>query len=155
VFLIRHATAAAETLTLIDSARPLTSEGRRQARQLGEKLKWYDTALTHVFASPLVRAVQTAELVVAGIDDAPDAVDVMPALSPERSPREVVAALHKLPASASVLLVGHEPSLSSVGGLLLGDAAFGPLDKAEAARIVDGHLRWRFLWSADAPDPRP
>lgn len=153
MFLIRHAPAAAETLQLADPARPLTREGRVQAKQLGEKLRWYDTALTHVFASPLVRAVQTAELVVAGIEDAPH-VDILPPLAPDGSAREVLAALKALPASASVMLVAHEPGLSSIGGLLVGDASFGALDKTEAARIVDGHLRWRFLWSAEAPTPR-
>ena len=153
VFLIRHALAADETLQLTDQARPLTAPGRSQARTLGEKLRWYDCAITQVWTSPLVRAVQTAELVTAGLDEIP-LVDVLPALAPDGSPREVVAALRKLAPSSSVMLFGHEPQLSSVGALLLADPAFGPLDKAEAARIVDGKLRWRFPWDADAPTPR-
>jgi hypothetical protein len=31
--------------------------------------------------------------------------------------------------------------------------AFPALAKAEAARIVDGRLRWRFAWDAEAPLP--
>jgi hypothetical protein len=49
------------------------------------------------------------------------------------------------------MLVGHEPSLSGVGALLVGAPDFEGLAKAEAARIVDGTLRWRFAWDAEAP----
>jgi phosphohistidine phosphatase len=154
VFLIRHAEAVDETLTVRDPHRPLTRNGRAQARQLGDKLKWYDCGVTHVWSSPLVRAVQTAELVVAGID-AELVIEIVPALAPEQSAHDVVAALSRLPATSSIVLVGHEPSMSSVGSLVLGLPDLAPLGKAEAARIVDGKLRWRFAWNAEAPTPKP
>ena len=153
VFLIRHALATDETLAVGDAHRPLTGDGRAQAKQLGEKLRWYDCGLTHVWSSPLVRAVQTAELVVSGLGE-DVRVDIAPGLAPDGSARELVAALRALPADASVMLVGHEPSMSQIGGLIVGEAGFAPLGKAEAARIVDGALRWRFAWDADAPTPR-
>ena len=150
VFLIRHALAADETLALGDAHRPLTAAGRLQAKQLGAKLRWYDCGLTHVWSSPLVRAVQTAELVIGGFDhDLP--IDIAPALAPDGSHKGLLAALHALPHSASIMLVGHEPGMSHLGGVILGDPGFPPLAKAEAARIVDGKLRWRFAWDADAP----
>jgi hypothetical protein len=49
------------------------------------------------------------------------------------------------------MLVGHEPSLSGIGALLVGAPDFEGLAKAQAARIVDGVLRWRFAWDAEAP----
>jgi hypothetical protein len=48
--------------------------------------------------------------------------------------------------------VGHEPGLSAVGALLLGTADFPGLQKAQAARIDNGVLRWRFACDADAPE---
>ena len=153
VFLIRHAHATDETLALGDPVRPLTTQGRNQARQLGEKLRWYDCGITHVWSSPLVRAVQTAELIVAGLGH-DVTVDIAPALAPDGSQRDLVAALGALPSDASVMLVGHEPGMSHIGALILGDRGFPPLGKAEAARIVDGKLRWRFAWDAEAPTPR-
>ena len=63
VFLIRHAHAIDETLVVADPHRPLSAQGRIQARQLGEKLRWYDCGITHVWASPLVRAIQTLSLI--------------------------------------------------------------------------------------------
>lgn len=150
VFLVRHAEAVAETLELRDPYRHLTPHGRVQARALGDRLRWHDCEPTHVWSSPLVRAVQTAEQVVTSIQrEVP--VDVAPALAPDGSVRDLTAALAKLPSSSVVLLVGHEPSLSGIGALLVGDPDFEALDKACAARIDDGRVRWRFAWNADAP----
>jgi hypothetical protein len=57
-----------------------------------------------------------------------------------------------LPPASILVLVGHEPGLSAVGALLVGQREFASLAKAQAARIVDGALRWRFAWDADAPE---
>lgn len=149
VFLIRHAAAVDETLELRDPNRHLTPHGREQARSLGDRLRWHDCLPTHVWTSPLVRAVQTAELVAAGLQ-LPVAVDVLPALAPEAPVRAVLAALQGLPPDAQVVLVGHEPGLSGIAAKLLG-ADLGTLAKAEAVRISDGQLRWRFVWNAEAP----
>lgn len=150
VFLVRHAEAVDETLALRDPHRHLTPLGRDQARRLGDRLRWHDCVPTHVWASPLCRAVQTAEL-LAGAMHAETYVEIVPALAPDGSPREVVAAVRALPAGAAVMLVGHEPSLSAIGALLVGAPDFEGLTKAQAARIVDGILRWRFAWDAEAP----
>src|SRR6187551_1458322 len=118
VFLVRHAEATAETLALRDPHRPLTSLGRSQARALGDRLRWHDCVPTHVWASPLVRAVQTAELVVAGIQHEVT-VDIAPLLAPDGSARELTAVLQALPPTSVILLVGHEPSLSAIGAVLI------------------------------------
>jgi phosphohistidine phosphatase len=152
VVLIRHAEAIDETLELRDPARHLTGAGRKQAKDLGERLRWHDCMPTQIWTSPLVRAVQTAELVATGLQSA-TAVEVMPALAPGESPRVVATALATLPSDAIAVVVGHEPELSGIGALLTGDPAFPGLAKAQAARIVDGRLRWRFACDADAPEP--
>lgn len=150
--MIRHAEAIDETLELRDVMRHLTAAGRTQATSLGDRLRWHDCTPTHIWTSPLVRAVQTAELVATGLASTIP-VEVMPALAPGESARSVLAALQALAADACVLLVGHEPGISGIGSLLVGAADFAPLDKAEAARITDGLLRWRFAWNAEAPAP--
>jgi phosphohistidine phosphatase len=152
VVLIRHAAAVDETLELRDPHRHLTPEGRQQARCLGDRLRWHDCAPTHVWTSPLARAVQTAEL-IAGAMHSSVCVEIVPALAPDGSPRDVVAAVRALAPGSAVMLVGHEPSLSGIGALLVGAADFEVLAKAEAARIVNGVLRWRFACDAEAPVP--
>jgi phosphohistidine phosphatase len=155
VFLIRHAEAVDETLALPDPYRHLTAHGRAQATSLGDRLRWHDCAPTHVWTSPLVRAVQTAELVVAGIALAADkavAIEAIAELAPGAAARAVMTALRGLAGDASALVVGHEPGLSALASLFVG-AEIAPLAKAEAVRIIDDRLRWRFAWDADAPTP--
>lgn len=150
VFIIRHAAAIDETLELHDPMRHLTREGRGQATSLGDRLRWHDCTPTQIWTSPLVRAVQTAELVTAALASSCP-VEVMPALTPGEPTRTVLAAIQALPAEAVVLVVGHEPELSALGALLVGAPDFAALGKAEAVRILDGQLRWRCAWDAEAP----
>lgn len=157
VFLVRHADAVPETVAVRDPHRSLSATGRSQARALGDRMRWHDCVPTHVWTSPLVRAVQTAELVCGGLH-CEIAVESLPALAPidgagrpNSHEREVVAAVRALPETSAVLLVGHEPSLSAIGALLIGDPQFPSLAKAEAVRILDGAVRWRFAWDAEGP----
>ncbi|MBX3156951.1 MAG: histidine phosphatase family protein [Deltaproteobacteria bacterium] len=152
VFLIRHASAVDETLAVRDPHRPLTAAGRAQATGLGDRMRWHDCLPTHVWTSPLVRAVQTTELVCAGLH-ATVTVDVVPALAPDGAVRDVAAAIHALPPTSAVMVVGHEPALSALGALLVGDPRFEALAKAQCARIIDGVVRWRFDGDGDAPVP--
>jgi phosphohistidine phosphatase len=141
-FLIRHAEAVPETIALRDPHRHLTAHGRGQARALGEKLRAHGVIPTHVWTSPLVRAVQTAELV------RPDLlIEGVPDLAPDGNVRDVIAAVQALPADATVLLVGHEPSLSGIGAILANDPSFVGLAKAEAVHVAEGIVRARIAWS--------
>ncbi|MDX2092182.1 MAG: histidine phosphatase family protein [Kofleriaceae bacterium] len=150
VFMVRHADAVDETLERRDPHRHLTQHGRTQARALGDRLRWHDCVPTHVWTSPLVRAVQTAELALSRIDtDTP--IEVVMELAPDGVTREVFTKLRTLTADAVVMLVGHEPSMSALGALLVGKPTFDALGKAHAARIDSGQLRWRFAWDAEAP----
>ena len=152
VFLIRHAAAIDETLAVRDPHRHLTAEGRAQARALGDRLRWHDCEPTLIWSSPLVRAIQTAELVALALGIT-TVVESVPELAPEGHPREVAAALAKLPEDALVMVFGHEPGLSAVGALLTEQADFPAIAKAEAVRIHHGRMRWRFAWNAEAPTP--
>jgi probable phosphoglycerate mutase len=68
VLVARHGEAEYETDLCSDDGGSLTSLGRKQARELGASLKGERVA--RVWASPLSRAVQTAEIVagVLGVD---------------------------------------------------------------------------------------
>ncbi len=142
VILIRHATAVDETLELRDSMRMLSPPGRAQATRLGAGLHARGVVPTLVWTSPLVRAVQTAELVLAALG-VTIGIDVAPALAPEVTPRPVLAALRAVSATAVVLVVGHEPGLSALGALLTGAADYPTIAKAEAACIRAGAAAWR------------
>lgn len=147
VFLVRHAEAIDETLELRDPMRHLTAYGRDQAAALGDRLRWHDCTPTHIWTSPLVRAVQTAELLAVGLQTKV-AIEVAPRLAPGEDARAIAAALKAL--AGDVILVGHEPGMSALATLLVGNDV-GVLAKAEAVRIADGKLRWRCAWDSEAP----
>jgi phosphohistidine phosphatase len=147
--LVRHAQAVDETVERHDPHRHLTAHGREQATRLGEQLRRHACTPTHIWTSPLVRAVQTAELVARGL--APGlTIEVFPALGPSAPLKAVISALESLPTDACVLVAGHEPWLSGLGGVLIARELIR-LERAEAVRISDGKLQWRFAWDADAP----
>ncbi len=146
---MRHAEAVDETLALRDPYRHLTSRGRQQARALGDRLRWHDCVPTKIWASPLVRAVQTAELVAMELNCTTD-VEIAVDLAPDGNARQLQQAVRALAADTAVMLVGHEPSLSAIGSLIIG-GELDALEKAQAVRILDGVVRWRFAWDAEAP----
>lgn len=64
LYFVRHGESEANLLHEFSNRgvkHPLTAAGREQARQLASRLK--DIEVTHIFASPILRAVQTAEIV--------------------------------------------------------------------------------------------
>ncbi len=144
VFLVRHAEATD------DGDRRLSAEGRAQAAGLGERLRWHDCEPTQIWASPLARAAETARLVRSELGGHAE-VQLVEELAHGGDPRAVLAALRDLPPTALVVLVGHEPGLSLIGAALTGSVHFPSLARGQAARIVDGRLKWRFAWNADAP----
>src|SRR5262249_13562177 len=104
ILFVRHARAEAEH-PLGDAARGLDEKGRRQFREHAPKLAKKFRVKT-IVTSPLVRAVQTAEILAS----AGDALEVAVRGELARTAREV-AALADESASGSAL-VGHNPSMS-------------------------------------------
>lgn len=150
VFLVRHAHAVDERRDLPDPARHLSVRGRGAARALGLRLRWHDCTPTALWASPLVRAVSTAELVAAALEWS-GPIETLPALAPDGSVHAVLAALTTLAPDSVVLMFGHEPSISSLGARLTGDEDFAALAKAQAVRIDGRVARWRFAHDDPAP----
>jgi len=147
VTLIRHAEAGDDAPR--DESRALTARGRADARRLGRALARRGVRFTTIVTSPLVRAVQTAEIVAAATEfrGRMPATDV---LVPEASAGDVVAFLAKIADEKSVALVAHEPILSAVAAALTRKGRYPALRKAEALRIrlpdgpeAAGSLRWR------------
>jgi phosphohistidine phosphatase len=151
ITLIRHAEAGDDAPR--DEARALTVRGRQDARRMGRGLARRGVDFTLMVTSPLVRAVQTAEIVAAMVDYK-DRVLVTDALIPEAPVSHVIAFLTSAArdpeSGSSVALVAHEPILSAVAAELTGRPRYPPLKKAEALRIrmsdgpeSKGTVRWR------------
>lgn len=115
ILIIRHGIAedrAAFAKSAQDDAlRPLTKAGRKKMRKASRGLARLVKQVDVVASSPLVRAVQTAELVCEAFDGV-RAVQIA-ALSPRKPPAQLLEWLHAHGPDATVALVGHEPHLST------------------------------------------
>jgi phosphohistidine phosphatase len=114
LFLIRHAKAADGALYRDDGERPLTADGRRAARDVGESLARHGVQLDAVWSSPLVRAVETAEL-IAVATQFDGGLTIEAAMRPDGSYkqlwRDVLDRVADGALQQPVALVGHEPSI--------------------------------------------
>jgi len=120
LYLVRHAIAAERGPKWPDDTkRPLTHKGAARMRQVVRGLRALGVEIDLVLTSPLVRARQTADLLVEGLGTAP-AFEVVPALAPEEPPSAVAAAVGRHATATRVALVGHEPALGLLGAWLIG-----------------------------------
>ncbi len=115
LYVLRHADA--ETHAATDSARTLSEKGVEQARKVAQFCSAHGIQPKVIFASPLIRAQQTAKPVAKELD-----VGVTTAswLECGARPEEILAELDGLKKVAAVMLVGHEPDLGKLIAHLLG-----------------------------------
>jgi phosphohistidine phosphatase len=151
LYLIRHAIAAERGEEWPDDTRrPLTHEGAAKMRVIVSGLDALGVEIGLVLTSPLVRAVETAEIVATGLDSHPEIVE-FPTLAPGHTPAKVAEALsnmHRPP--KEVALVGHEPDLGALAAWLIGGRSSLVFKKGGVARIDisawppvrDGNLAW-------------
>ncbi len=119
LMLLRH--APAEQMDGVrypdDDERPLTSAGSKLQRQLTRVLKTMGLVPDDVLTSPRRRAWQTAAIVADGFGRT---AVVAEALGHHYTPDGVVALLADYRTRGRVMLIGHEPDLGELAGLLLG-----------------------------------
>ncbi|OKL54790.1 hypothetical protein BSZ39_02085 [Bowdeniella nasicola] len=113
--LLRHAKAETEN-ELGDHLRALSAKGRTQAARLGELIR-AETEVDTVLVSSALRTKETYRLLSAEEAEWPSGTS-MDALY-EAGPRELMDILGELPEDkTSVMVVGHEPTMSSLAHLL-------------------------------------
>ena len=114
LYLVRHATAVPRGTSgfLVDATRPLTDEGREEARRAAQVLRRMHIAMNVIASSPYVRAMQTAEGLARELGFAKP-VREMDALRDEVEPAKTSQALLTFAGHDHVALVGHEPHLSA------------------------------------------
>ena len=124
LYLVRHAEAAPGDP---DETRPLTSEGREQARALGARLRHEDASPSVVLTSPLLRARETGAELAKALD-----VESKPEdrLAPGASVEDVRAAVEGR--GEQVVVVGHQPDCGQIAAALTG----GPEPRFPAGGLV-------------------
>ncbi|MGH9407312.1 MAG: phosphohistidine phosphatase SixA [Terriglobia bacterium] len=122
IYLMRHGIAADRdpSGSADDSKRPLTAEGKLKLRASAKGLKRLGVDWDWIVSSPLKRAVETADVVAEELETAA-ARDLCEALAPEDgSAQKLISFLSQYPDRASVLLVGHNPSIGELASELIG-----------------------------------
>src|SRR5262245_31711970 len=118
LYFLRHADALEGA---DDAARPLSPHGRKEALELGRFLKRVGIEFDAAYSSPLVRAKETAEIVL-DLCGSPE-LDLTDALLNETSEAKFEAWLRGIPQVKHVCLVGHAPTLAQRVSQLLGITA--------------------------------
>lgn len=132
LYLVRHGQAAE---AFSDDQRPLTEHGKREIRQMAEKLlreKIYPARLMH---SPKLRARQTAEI-FAEVLSGPSELEVCEFLNPDITIAPCLAAIDLMQAEQKVpagMLIGHLPHIRDLAAALLGNT-----DEAQRVQFKTG-----------------
>jgi phosphohistidine phosphatase len=132
LYVIRHAEAhpLGEGGIATDEERPLTEAGQARARQVGQGLQRRGVRPELVLTSPLVRARQTAEQLLAGLSQPAPELRLCQALEPGSRRRKLARAVNDL-GKERVALVGHQPDLGEWVAWLVGSKK-AHLDLAKA-----------------------
>lgn len=118
VYLVRHAESVDRAPGMPDAARCLSARGRVSFRETARRFREAGALPDRMFTSPLVRAVQTAEILSETLQFAGE-VAVAPQLSPGFDVEGLNAVLDVCPGTREVALVGHAPDLGDILARLL------------------------------------
>jgi phosphohistidine phosphatase len=142
VILVRHGEAS-DPGAIADGSRFLTARGRETTRAVGEKLRALALVPTQIYTSPLVRAVQTAELLALELGYAGVVIAHEP-LAVGGSTARALSVLDDHGGGDVVMLVTHEPTIRALAGHLSGvGARFPAFPTSGVAVIQDRHFAGR------------
>jgi phosphohistidine phosphatase len=150
LYLLRHGTAEKDRPGLSDAERSLTQEGRRKLREVLRAAAKARVEPTLMIASPLKRAIETAE-VAKEVLGYKEAIARSKALLPGSNVEQVWDEVRAHCSLDSLMLVGHNPLFAELSGYLLGSADMEVEFKKGAIMRVDfdefrgrpkGMLRW-------------
>jgi phosphohistidine phosphatase len=152
LYLVRHAEAIERSSTTPDASRYLTTKGRLSFRKIARRARKAGATPDVIFTSPLLRSVQTAEILAERLKQKSEVV-----VAKELSPGFDLRALRALLAGAGnpmeAAFVGHEPDLGGIAAALMSVPGGFPLRKgAVVALEADGGVpkgTAKFLWMED------
>jgi phosphohistidine phosphatase len=124
LYLVRHAIAVDEGTSDYesDSQRPLTDKGRKKMRQIAKGLRNLGVEFDLILSSPYVRARETAEI-LADLFNLKKKLLFSDNLMPLANPELLITEVNEKYSVDSMAVVGHEPHLSALVGLLVAENA--------------------------------
>lgn len=170
IYFLRHANAGEPKLdSAKDEKRPLDELGIQQSHDVGRALAALEVSVDAIISSPLLRALQTAEIAAEELKHK-DKLILDPALRPEASYEHFQELLRRYDRNQAIMVVGHNPSLTEfLNELLTGASSLNVVEmkKGAVAKVEsDGHdaavLKWcmtpklvRAIQQASAKSSRP
>jgi phosphohistidine phosphatase len=151
LYILRHGLAEDRSHTGKDSDRVLTPEGREKTRAAGKALRKLEITFDVVLSSPFARAWQTAEIITQECN-CQKSLQQCAALSSGAPTDGVIQALQRVAKQSAVLVVGHEPDLSTLISVLLSGSPNlaitmkkGGMARLSCEEIAPGRARLEWL----------
>jgi phosphohistidine phosphatase len=154
LIIVRHGIAEAlgKRNEFSDEKRVLTAEGRSRMREIVKGLTKLGIEVDSVFSSPLARALETAEILAAGIGFNKKDIKTSENLSPGAACEKLFAEIKSRPGAESIVLVGHQPDLgiliskiihgTGYASLQLKKGSVGCVNVTETVPTLRGDLMW-------------
>ncbi|UPL48688.1 SixA phosphatase family protein [Hymenobacter sublimis] len=118
LYLMRHAKSSWSFDDLTDKERPLNDRGRDDAPAMGQALAKRNIQLDLLLTSPSVRTLSTAALVAHELEYPAEKIQVVDSIYEATVP-DLLNVVRQCPDSAdSVLLVGHNPTITEFANIL-------------------------------------
>lgn len=113
IYFLRHASAGTKKSAIPeqDERRPLDAKGIAQSKQVGKLLSTLGVQPEAFISSPLLRAVQTAELVAGQLKPEPS-ITIDDALRPDASYEQFQDLIQHYVKRKTIVVTGHNPNES-------------------------------------------
>ena len=118
LYLVRHAIAEDIGNFEGDSLRPLTEKGREKMKKIALALEGLGVQPGLIVSSPYVRASQTAVILAKDLKYKKE-IAYSDFLVPMAEPNDMIGEINEKFSVDELMLVGHEPNLSSLASVLL------------------------------------
>ncbi|NQV51653.1 MAG: histidine phosphatase family protein [Flavobacteriales bacterium] len=114
IYLVRHGKSDWDDLNLNDIERPLKERGVMNSHEMGEHLKELKWVPELIMSSPAVRAYETAKIIAEQLDITGARFKVDSKLYLPDFPTVLKIILYLSDDLESIMIIGHEPSLSNL-----------------------------------------
>jgi phosphohistidine phosphatase len=153
LFILRHGDAGNRLSDPIkDTKRQLTVSGKKEVVEIAKSLKKLGVKFNIIFSSPLSRAFQTAKIIAEEYKFTKQ-IEQSEELKPNGSKNFLYNKLSKLNIDSVILIVGHEPYLSSMindiisnnknsNNIILKKAGLSRIKITSTVPTLKGELRW-------------
>jgi len=150
LLLMRHGEAVDVRSATNDHDRWLTNAGRRTVHHVGEALAQRDLQYSCIYTSPLVRAVQTAEILAAKQPHFDGPLKIAPALSIEEgTSTEALQLLDDASDEDLIVMVSHMPKIGVLAAHLCKQATGLSFRTASACLLNVKRGKGRIEWMLD------